>query len=250
MTFKEGPCRLRWKCADEAVVRMREVHREIVRLALPAADDGQRLTEVRLRLPGRMHQRDEHLPAALGRQAQVVFHDRVAARKPMFVPEPIEDPLRSVTLLGRPRLVLFENRRRSLPATAPTWAASPVAVADSPAAQHRPASSESSCERGRNSRATARWLRPFTRTARRTRPYSSTLNIPRCPTSQPTKATTCRTSLRLSWTLFTATMRRSRGDLWSILLRRSQFVGVPNEPFHFPSNGLATNLSTGSSTKI
>jgi hypothetical protein len=127
MTFKEGLCRLRWKCA---------------------ANGGQRLTEARLRLPGRMHQRDEHLPAALGRQAQVVLHDRVAARKPMFVPEPIEDPLRSVTLLGRPRLVLFENRRRSLPATAPTWAASPVAVADSLAAQHRPASSESSCEGG------------------------------------------------------------------------------------------------------
>jgi hypothetical protein len=76
--------RLGGKRDDEAVVGMRQVHREIVRLALHAADRDDSFAEVRLRLAGRMHQRNEHLPAAQLRQTQVVLHDRVAARELMF----------------------------------------------------------------------------------------------------------------------------------------------------------------------
>ena len=45
----------------EVGVRMRQIEREVVDLLLHAADDRQRLAEVGLRVPRRMHQRHEHL---------------------------------------------------------------------------------------------------------------------------------------------------------------------------------------------
>jgi hypothetical protein len=53
-----------------------------------------------------MGQRNEHLPAANLFATHVVLHDRVATREAMLVPEPIEDPLGRVPLLGQPLLVV------------------------------------------------------------------------------------------------------------------------------------------------
>jgi hypothetical protein len=55
-----------------------------MRLALHAADHRKSLAEIRLRLSRRMHQRNEHLTATLGRGTQVILHDRVAARELML----------------------------------------------------------------------------------------------------------------------------------------------------------------------
>ncbi len=88
---------------------MRKIHRKIVRRALDAADHDQSFAEVRLRLPGWMRQRHEHLAAAQLRRPQVVLHDRVAAGELMLFLQPLPDTLRRVPLLGRPLLVVLQN---------------------------------------------------------------------------------------------------------------------------------------------
>ena len=109
MTFQQRFRRLRRKRPDEAVVGVRQVDREVVRLALLATDDHQCLAKIGLRRARSMRQRNEHLPAALRRDPHVVLHDRVAAGECVLRPQPIEDPLRRMLLLGRLALVLFEN---------------------------------------------------------------------------------------------------------------------------------------------
>ena len=100
----EGFRRLRRIGHHEAGVRVRQVEREEVDLALHAADDADRLAEVGLRMPRRMHQRHEHLLRPLPPAGHVVLHDRDAAREAVLVPQPLEDPLRRVLLLLRARL--------------------------------------------------------------------------------------------------------------------------------------------------
>ena len=60
----------------------------------------------------------------------------------MLFPEPIEDPLRRVTLPGGTGLVLFQHRVDYPNPPAPASAASPAAAADTQAEPHTPASSE------------------------------------------------------------------------------------------------------------
>ena len=110
MAFQKRLRRLGRKRDHEAVVRVRQVHRQIVRLALHAADHRLRLAEVRLRLPCRMRQRNEHLPPTQLRRPHIVLHNRLAARESVLFSETIEDPLRRVPLLGGTCLVLFDNR--------------------------------------------------------------------------------------------------------------------------------------------
>ncbi len=109
MPFQESFCRLGWKCRHEAVVRVRQVHSQVVRLPLHAGDHHQRLAEVRLRFARRMRQRNEHLPAMQLRRPHVVLHYGVAARELMLFLKPIEDPLGRVPLLRRSLLVIFQN---------------------------------------------------------------------------------------------------------------------------------------------
>ncbi len=97
------------RCDDEAVVRVRQVHRQVVRLPFHSGNDLQCFAEVRLRLPCRIQQRHEPLPAALLLSAHRLAHDAVAAREPMLFSEPVENPLVGVSLLGRLRLILFQN---------------------------------------------------------------------------------------------------------------------------------------------
>ena len=109
MAVAEGLRRLRWISFDEAGVRVRQADGEEVDLALHASYARQRLAEVRLRMARRMGERDENLLLTLSHAADVVLHDRDPASKAVLVAQPIEDPLRGVTLLLRAALVFFEN---------------------------------------------------------------------------------------------------------------------------------------------
>src|SRR6202521_2528107 len=57
----------------------------------------------------RMQQRNEHLLRPLMPAGHVILHNRDAARDAVFVPKPLEDPLRRMLLLLRSRLVVSEN---------------------------------------------------------------------------------------------------------------------------------------------
>ena len=94
--------------ADVTGIAVRQVEGEEVRLLLDPADHHQRLAEVRLGVTGRMVQRHEHLPAAPLVLAQIGLHDGVAAGEPVLVAQPVEDPLRGVTLLARAVRVLAQ----------------------------------------------------------------------------------------------------------------------------------------------
>src|ERR1035437_9063051 len=84
--------RLRRIRLDEARVALRQVDRQKVRLLLDAPDLHQSLAEIRLRVPGRVHERDEHLLAPDPLLPDVVLHDRVAAREAVLVLQPLVDP--------------------------------------------------------------------------------------------------------------------------------------------------------------
>jgi hypothetical protein len=171
--FQERFGRLGRKRHHEAIVRLRQIQAEVVRLLLLAGDRHQRLAEIRLRVSGRMRQWHKHLPPAQLPLPQVIFHDRVAAGKRILLSQTLEDPL-GVPLFGRPPLVLFQNL-----------------IDDSdPGAQFRPPDRllPAIPRRNRiphilrtvsreipNSRAAARSLSPSICTARRTRAYSSTV---------------------------------------------------------------------------
>src|SRR4030088_2982531 len=85
----------------EAGVRMRQVKSEEVDLALDATDDADGFTKVCLSMPRWMHQRHKHLLRPLPPASDIVLHDRDAARDPMLIAQPLEDPLRRVLLLLR-----------------------------------------------------------------------------------------------------------------------------------------------------
>jgi hypothetical protein len=56
-----------------------------------------------------MGQRHEHLPLALLGRMHAVLHDRDATRKAMLFAQPLEDPLRGMSLLLRPLAVFLHN---------------------------------------------------------------------------------------------------------------------------------------------
>ena len=58
---------------------------------------------------GRMRQRNKHLPPALSDTADVVLHNGDLARKAVLITQPLEYPLRCVTLLLRTILILFQD---------------------------------------------------------------------------------------------------------------------------------------------
>ena len=87
--------------ADVTRIAVRQVEGEEMRFLLDPADDDHHLAEVRLRVPGRMVKRHEHLAAAPLMLAQVCLHDGVAAGEPVLVTKPVEDPLGRVPLLAR-----------------------------------------------------------------------------------------------------------------------------------------------------
>jgi hypothetical protein len=84
VAFQKGLRRFGWERHYEAIIGMRKVYGQIVRLALHPGNDYQRLAEIRLCFARRMHQRHKHLLAAQRRRAHIILHDRVAAAKPML----------------------------------------------------------------------------------------------------------------------------------------------------------------------
>ncbi len=81
MTFEERLCGLGRERHYKAVVRVRQIHRQVVRLLLHSGNHHQRFAEVHLRFARRMGQRHKHLPAAQLFAAHIVLHDRIAARE-------------------------------------------------------------------------------------------------------------------------------------------------------------------------
>ena len=143
-----------------------------------AADDGQGLAKINLGVAGRMRQRNKHLPPALSDTADVVLHNGDLARKAVLITQPLEYPLRCVTLLLRTILILFQDTVDNTDERIELRAdrrPRPDITRWHRIAQHLP-------DRARvdpkNKRAASRWLRPSIITAWRTRPYSSTRFIP------------------------------------------------------------------------
>ena len=64
MAFQKRLCRLGRKRRHKTVVRVLQVHRQIVRLLFHAGNHHRRFAEVHLSFARRMRQRNEHLPAA------------------------------------------------------------------------------------------------------------------------------------------------------------------------------------------
>ena len=101
MAVEEGLDPLRRVGLDEAGIRVRQIKTEEVDLLPDTPDHRHRLTKVCLGVPGRMSKRHEDLLAAGMLLAQIVLHDRVAARKAVLDPQPLKDPLGRMPLLGR-----------------------------------------------------------------------------------------------------------------------------------------------------
>jgi hypothetical protein len=109
MAFQEGFRGLGRERHYEAVVRVRQIHGQIVRPLFHSRNHDQCFAEIHLRLAGRMCQRHEYLSAVQCRCAHVVLHDRVAARETVLFLKPLEDPLRRMPLLGWSLLVVVQN---------------------------------------------------------------------------------------------------------------------------------------------
>ena len=106
MAIAKGLRRLGGIGFDETAVRVRQVHAKIMEPDLLARDIAVRLAEIRLGVARTMAQRHEHLAGPLHCLRHILAHDRVAAGKSFFVPQPVENPMRGVALL-------FMNARSS-----------------------------------------------------------------------------------------------------------------------------------------
>ena len=84
-------------------------HRKIVQLAFDAANHADCLTEIDLGMTRRMRQWNKDLARPSLLLPHVIGDDRDAAGKPVFVPEPLMDPLRRVPLLLQLAFVVFQD---------------------------------------------------------------------------------------------------------------------------------------------
>ena len=109
MAVAEGFRRLGWIGLDEAAVRVRQIHAKVMKADLLARDIGVRLAKIRLRMPRAMAQGNEHLARAQHGPRHILPHDRVAAGKSFFIPQPFENPLRRVALLLVHAPVVFKD---------------------------------------------------------------------------------------------------------------------------------------------
>ena len=73
------------------------------------------LAKINLGVAGRMRQRNKHLPPALSDTADVVLHNGDLARKAVLITQPLEYPLRCVTLLLRTILIALPGYGRYIP---------------------------------------------------------------------------------------------------------------------------------------
>src|SRR6202022_4418419 len=94
---------------DETAVRVRQIHAKIMEANLLAADVPIRLAKIRLRMTWTMAQWHEHLPRPQHLRRYILTHDRVATAKALFVPQPLENPMRHVPLFLVNAAVAFKN---------------------------------------------------------------------------------------------------------------------------------------------
>jgi hypothetical protein len=74
------------------------------------ADDADAFAKIDLCVTRRMDERHEHLAHPHTRQPHVILYNRVAARKAVLDPQPLENPLGRVSLLWWCRLICPKNR--------------------------------------------------------------------------------------------------------------------------------------------
>ena len=85
MPIKPGfgvSCRI---SADIAGITVRQIKGKKVRLLFDPANDSQRFAKVSLTMPGRMAQRNKHLPRTTLLRTHIVFDKSIAAIKPAFI---------------------------------------------------------------------------------------------------------------------------------------------------------------------
>src|ERR1700682_615489 len=107
--FAEGFATLRRIGLHQTAVAVRQVHRKKMDLLLNSADYSQRFAEVGLRMPRIVAQRHEHLAQPQPPLVHVVPDDRDPAAIAVLVPQPLEDPLRSMLLFRRLSLIFFQD---------------------------------------------------------------------------------------------------------------------------------------------
>ena len=90
------------RCNDYAAFTQLEAY-------LLATDVPIRLAKIRLRMTWTMAQWHEHLPRPQHLRRDILTHDRVATAKALFVPQPLESPIRRVTLFLVNAAVAFKN---------------------------------------------------------------------------------------------------------------------------------------------
>lgn len=94
---------------DEERVGVRQRHREVVQLALGAADHAERLTEIHLRVARPMRQWHEDLARPALLLPDMVGDDCQLASEAVLVAKALEDPLRRVPLLLQHTPVVFQD---------------------------------------------------------------------------------------------------------------------------------------------
>ena len=109
VTVEERLRRLLGIGLHEAGIRLRQVQAEEMDLLAHPTDHCDSLAKIHLRVARRVSQGHEGLPPSCPADPHVILHDGVAAREPMLVTKPLEDPLGRVTLLHRRRPVSLQN---------------------------------------------------------------------------------------------------------------------------------------------
>lgn len=84
-----------------ATVAMRKIEYEETGFLLNTADHHHRLTEISLRMAGRMRKRHEHFLTALFPLPDIVLDNRIAAGEPAFVAKPVKHTLGRMALFAR-----------------------------------------------------------------------------------------------------------------------------------------------------
>jgi len=103
-----------WRLArirfHKARIRLRQVQAEEVDLLPHTADHRDRFAKIDLPVARRVRQRHEGLAPTRPADADIILYHRIAASKGMLVSQPLEDPLRRMPLLDRPRPVALQDR--------------------------------------------------------------------------------------------------------------------------------------------
>ncbi len=108
-----------------AAVAMRKVEHKEPGFLLDTADHHRRLTEIRLRMAGRMRKRHEHFLTALFPLPDIVLDNRIAAGEPALITKPVENTLGRMALFARHLSVFIQpvvdRRNERVQLRPPDW---------------------------------------------------------------------------------------------------------------------------------